>query len=113
MKKFCLSLALILTASITFSQTIASKLQTAMEKLLADPQMRHGIAGLSVMDASTNKIVYQKNGDLGLAPASTQKLITSVAAMQLLGPTFRYKTQFAYSGDISHGTLNGSLYLLG
>jgi serine-type D-Ala-D-Ala carboxypeptidase/endopeptidase (penicillin-binding protein 4) len=112
MKKFCLSLGLMLAAGVIYAQTIASKMQAAIEKLIDDPQMKHGIAGFSVMDASTGKIIYQKNGEIGFAPASTQKLITSAAAMQLLGPSFRYKTQLAYAGSISNGTLNGSLYLI-
>jgi D-alanyl-D-alanine carboxypeptidase/D-alanyl-D-alanine-endopeptidase (penicillin-binding protein 4) len=114
MKKFCLSLAFTTIASISIAQTIASKLSNAVEKLVNDVQMKHGIVGFLVMDAATGKVVYQKNGELGLAPASTQKLITSAAALQLLGPSFRYKTQLAYSGSISaEGTLNGSLHLLG
>ena len=33
---------------------------------------------------------------MGLAPASTQKIITSVTAFDLLGKDFRYRTGFGY-----------------
>lgn len=50
---------------------------------------------------------------MGLAPASCQKVITAVAAFELLGKEYRYKTGFGYEGKITNGILNGNLYLAG
>ncbi|HRF17239.1 MAG TPA: D-alanyl-D-alanine carboxypeptidase, partial [Chitinophagaceae bacterium] len=47
-----------------------------------------------VIDAKTGQVVFDKNSQIGLAPASTQKIITSVTAFELLGKDYRYKTQF-------------------
>jgi len=48
-----------------------------------------------VIDAKTGNIVFDKNSQTGLAPASTQKIITSVTAFETLGKDFRYNTSFA------------------
>lgn len=42
-------------------------------------------------------------------PASTQKVITALAALLQLGPDFRFNTTFETRGQISAGTLNGDL----
>ena len=51
------------------------------------------LASLYVIDAKTGKVVFDKNSQIGLAPASTQKIITSVTAFELLGKDYRYKTE--------------------
>jgi len=42
----------------------------------------------------SGKIVYARNLDLALIPASTLKVLTSLAALQLLGPDYRFETKF-------------------
>ena len=43
---------------------------------------------------SSGKILYSKNAKKLLVPASTLKIITSLAALDRLGPEFRFKTEF-------------------
>jgi len=90
-------------------QAIPEKLRMAVQKLEADPQMRHGILSLHVADAATGAVVFDRNGQTGLAPASCQKLFTSVAAFEMLGPGYRYATLLGYDGSIVNGTLEGDL----
>ena len=66
----------------------------AFKKFENDPQLKAAISSLYVIDAKTGKIIFDKNSSIGLAPASTQKLITGAAAYELLGRDFRYKTEF-------------------
>ena len=61
-------------------------------------QLKHAISSLYVIDANTGQVVFDKNSQIGLAPASTQKIITSVTAFELLGKDYRYKTDFYLSG---------------
>ena len=65
-------------------QSIESRIKNAFAEFEEDPQLRHAIASLYVYDATSGKIVFEKNGMAGLAPASTQKVITSVTALELL-----------------------------
>jgi len=78
------------------AQTVSGKLSAAFKTFQDDPQLHSGIASLYVLDAKTGEVVFEKNGLVGLAPASTQKVITSASAYELLGKGFRYKTSFAY-----------------
>lgn len=66
-----------------------------------------------VVDGQTGKLVFEKNSQVGLAAASCQKVVTSVAAFEFLGKNFMYKTELSYSGEIKDGVLNGSLFLRG
>ncbi|WP_130575735.1 serine-type D-Ala-D-Ala carboxypeptidase [Candidatus Schmidhempelia bombi] len=44
-------------------------------------------------------------------PASTQKIVTALAALLELGPDYRFTTQFMTKGSITNDTLNGDLIL--
>src|SRR5690606_23239193 len=53
------------------------------------------------------------NADVSVNPASTMKLVTTYAALELLGPNHQWKTEFYADGPLVNGTLNGNLYLKG
>lgn len=53
------------------------------------------------------------NADVSVNPASTMKLVTTFAALELLGPTYQWKTEFYTDGQLKNGVLNGNLYLKG
>jgi len=69
--------------------------------------------GYMLYDPSTRQIVESKNEDKPFVPASTTKVLTSVAALKILGPQFRFKTQVFYTGKIQQNILQGDLYLKG
>src|SRR5450432_1146317 len=92
MKRWAI-LYLIFIANISYSQvqTVNEKLARAVEQLENDAHFHHAIIGLSVYDSKADTAIYEHNQQVGLAPASTQKLFTSCAAFDLLGQHFRYK----------------------
>ena len=51
--------------------------------------------------------------DASINPASVMKLVTTYAAMDLLGPDFTWSTRFATDGVLDKGTLRGNLYIRG
>ena len=53
------------------------------------------------------------NADISVNPASTMKLVTTYAALELLGPTHQWKTEFYSDGPLRNGVLSGNLYLKG
>jgi serine-type D-Ala-D-Ala carboxypeptidase/endopeptidase (penicillin-binding protein 4) len=106
-------LFLIIFPSVIFAQTIPQKLQTAFTQFEKDPQLAYAISSLYVIDAKTGKVIFEKNATVGLAPASTQKIITSITAFELLKKDFRYKTILQSSGDIVDSTLQGNLNIVG
>ena len=55
----------------------------------------------------------QFNADVSVNPASTMKLVTTFAALELLGPNHQWKTEFYADGPLKDGVLHGNLYLRG
>ncbi|VVO11396.1 D-alanyl-D-alanine carboxypeptidase/D-alanyl-D-alanine-endopeptidase [Pseudomonas fluorescens] len=53
------------------------------------------------------------NADVSVNPASTMKLVTTYAALEMLGPNHQWKTEFYTDGVLSGGILRGNLYLKG
>ncbi len=96
MSRVIIFLLCTLLPSIAFSQTVTDKLAAAFKTFHTDAQLQNGLASLYVLDAKTGKVVFDANGKIGLAPASTQKIITSISAYELLGTSFRYQTKLAY-----------------
>jgi D-alanyl-D-alanine carboxypeptidase/D-alanyl-D-alanine-endopeptidase (penicillin-binding protein 4) len=83
-----------LLAAGLFAQDVKDKLQKAYQQFESDPQLKYAISSLYVINAKTGKVVFDKNSQIGLAPASTQKIITASTAFELLGKDFRYETEF-------------------
>lgn len=113
MKKMLLVIGCSLLVAGLSAQTITQKLQKAFTSFEKDTQLTHAISSLYVIDAQTGGVVFDKNSRIGLAPASTQKIITSVTAFELLGKDYKYKTELAFSGTINNNSLKGNLYFLG
>jgi len=105
MMKFLFVLCCLLQFCDSFSQTVTQKLQKAFQQFENDGQLKYAISSLYVIDAKTGKVVFDKNSQIGLAPASTQKVVTSVTAYELLGKDFTYKTNFVLSKDLHLGNL--------
>lgn len=53
------------------------------------------------------------NADRLMSPGSTMKLLTTYAALELLGPTFKWQTRLYTDGTVKDGVLNGNLYYVG
>ncbi|RYZ95155.1 MAG: D-alanyl-D-alanine carboxypeptidase/D-alanyl-D-alanine-endopeptidase, partial [Sphingobacteriaceae bacterium] len=94
MKKRRWLVSLLLITTHSYAQTLPQQLQAAFGKLQQDSQCRYASVSLTVLDAKTGEQVFAANPNMGLASASTLKVITSVTAFNLLGKDFQYKTQF-------------------
>lgn len=94
MRRLLLPIACCLLPIVFQAQAIKEKLQKAYQQFESDSQLRHASSSLYVINAKTGEIVFDKNSQLGLAPASTQKIITAATAFELLGKDYRYKTDF-------------------
>lgn len=105
---------LILHSGSLFSQnSIKAKASSAMTQFLSDEQNQYALASLTVINAETGEEVYQHNGNIGLASASTLKVLTASTAYALLGEGYTYKTELLYSGQVKNDTLYGDLIIKG
>src|SRR6187549_2939810 len=94
-----------------FGQTVTQKLQKTFTAFEKDSQLKHAISSLYVIDANTGQVVFDKNSQVGLAPASTQKIITSVTAFELLGKDYKYKTELGLTTRLENGLTGENLVL--
>jgi serine-type D-Ala-D-Ala carboxypeptidase/endopeptidase (penicillin-binding protein 4) len=113
MRYLILSISISIFSFSVVAQTVTQKLQKAFSDFEKDTQLSHAISSLYVIDAQTGQVVFDKNSKIGLAPASTQKIITSVTAFELLGKDYKYKTELGYEGNIDKGSVKGNMFLIG
>ncbi|MEP6675519.1 MAG: D-alanyl-D-alanine carboxypeptidase/D-alanyl-D-alanine-endopeptidase [Ferruginibacter sp.] len=92
MKAFNFLLTLIILFPQLHAQTLNEKLTAAMNMLEKDDQFKHASTSLYVMNSKTGTVLVAKNAELGLAPASCQKIITSASAFEMLGKNFCFTT---------------------
>jgi D-alanyl-D-alanine carboxypeptidase/D-alanyl-D-alanine-endopeptidase (penicillin-binding protein 4) len=108
----------ILFAFFSFSslsaQSLKQKIEQAYARFENDSQLKYAISSLTVLNAETGEPVFAKNGNVGLASASTLKTITAATAYHFLGKEFSWETSLGYHGTIaSDGTLIGDLIITG
>jgi len=79
-----------------------------------DGQLTKAVAGTDscavVLDGG--RVVVEHNGTRPLIPASTQKLLTAIAALQTLGPNYRYTTTVVAARPPAGGSVD-RLWLVG
>lgn len=69
--------------------------------------------GYQVIEAETGNVVAAHQPEMPFPPASTAKLPTMVAALQILGPDYRFSTRIYARGTLRAGVLSGDLILSG
>lgn len=92
--------------------TAEEETAASIQKLLRGPILRRGVTGLFVADARTGEPLFAVNAHDPLNPASNVKLISTAAALELLGPDFRYPTRVLGPAPVG-GVVRGDVYLLG
>ena len=92
--------------------TLEEDIAKQIEKLLRGP-LRNGITGLYVADARSGEPLFAVNANDPLNPASNVKMVSTAAALELLGPTFRYTTRLLGPEPDPQGLVRGDVYLLG
>ncbi|WP_336513795.1 D-alanyl-D-alanine carboxypeptidase/D-alanyl-D-alanine-endopeptidase [Pollutibacter soli] len=95
------------------AQDMRSRVNTLVSAFEKSRQFKHAIVSISIAETSGGKIVYEKNSQSGLAPASCLKILTAATALDLFGEDFRYQTKFGYTGTVSDGILDGNIIITG
>lgn len=118
--KRTLSLLLVLALLLQGGEVFASKLealaqlQSALDRLLATPDLKAGFQGVYVLSLKDHTPLYERNADRVFIPASNTKLLTSGFAIQELGSDFTFETSVQVSGTLqADGVLQGDLALVG
>lgn len=88
-------------------------LRVDLDKILADPRLAGSHAGVVVRDPVTHEVLYSRNSDARATPASNAKLLTSAAALDALGPDYRFRTEASTTAQQQGSALLGDLHLRG
>ncbi|HCF57720.1 MAG TPA: D-alanyl-D-alanine carboxypeptidase/D-alanyl-D-alanine-endopeptidase, partial [Myxococcales bacterium] len=112
------------TAAVAQSQRNADReaLKKAIDGIIAQTVLSRSRVGVQVVSLDDGSVVYSRNADELLNPASNVKLFTSAAALVRLGPEFRFDTEFLVDDQSKaarprkgqgSGDLRGNLYVRG
>lgn len=92
----------------------ASRLGRRLDAVFANERLASASVGCLVVDTRSGEVLYERDPDRALMPASNVKLVTSLAALHFLGPEFRYFTGVcAEAPPDGEGRIAGDLYLRG
>ncbi len=86
-----------------------SKLPLPVGSVLNLRQVPDETLSVHVIDLDNGETVIDWNDDVSRNPASTMKLVTTLVALDVLGPSYRWQTDVYALGDIVDGRLDGDL----
>ena len=87
--------------------------QRALDSLCQSPIFETTQLGLYVYDLTDGEPLYAVNAAWRMRPASCQKLVTAITALQFLKGDYQLKTDFRITGNIVGHTLQGDLRVVG
>lgn len=89
-----------------------AQLPEAMAKVLREANIPEDAVGVMILRGNT--VLLAHNAERSMLPASTMKVVTSMVALDQLGPIFRGRTELRTNAELSAaGVLNGDLVLRG
>lgn len=101
---------LIILSLLGAKNCVASQLENTLDTIIAAAHSKATI-GVMVQSMQTGKVLYQKNANELLIPASNLKLFTAYTALSQLGSDFHFQTEFLTdASSIKNGMIDGSLY---
>lgn len=87
----------------------AGKLPAQVSSALANARIPAESFSLAVIPLENQGMAQFVNADQVFNPASTMKLVTTYAALEILGPTYQWQTTLLGTGPVRNGTLQGDL----
>jgi len=78
-----------------------------------DPRFENAFWGVLIQSLETGDVWYERNADKLFMPASNQKILTTAATLQEMGPDFRFTTVLCHTGAVKGDTIEGNLVVFG
>ncbi len=112
MMRFLMFLFLVISCNNYYAQTT---IESVLETYKKDKDLTHAQYSFCVMEAATGKILKEYNSEMALIPASTMKIVTTSAALGILGKDYMYKTNFyvMYNGTTLEQATTSNLLVEG
>jgi serine-type D-Ala-D-Ala carboxypeptidase/endopeptidase (penicillin-binding protein 4) len=107
--------ALLLVSSCAALAAAPAGIPPELELALSRAKIPREAVALLVIDAdnanASARLAHRTQ--LPMNPASVMKLVTTVAALDLLGPAYVWTTPVYVEGSVQNGTLQGNIYIQG
>lgn len=91
----------------------AQPVGASIDDLLQQGQVERAFWGVSVYDLEGDSLLFTRNAGRAFLPASNQKLLTTAAALDLLGRSYRYETTLSFNGTTRDSVMQGDLRIGG
>ncbi len=99
--------------SVSVPVVADSSLPTGVRNVLNHRQLADGNLSLYVENLRTGQAVLEWNTAKPRNPASVAKLLTTLVALETLGPSYTWKTDIYFTGEITDGALEGDMLIKG
>lgn len=104
------TLAVDTLATLSWEQRI----KTSLDQLAREADNAYFNTGICVWDLTADSMLWGYNQRKVMRPASTQKVLTAISALNILGAQHEFRTRAYYTGSISpDSTLAGDIYVVG
>lgn len=103
-------LLLLLATSVQATET---ELPVRVLAALNARDLPHTTLSVAVVDVDSGESVLQWRGEQPRNPASTIKLLTTLVALDVLGPAYHWRTDVYLRGELNGGRLDGDLLIKG
>jgi D-alanyl-D-alanine carboxypeptidase/D-alanyl-D-alanine-endopeptidase (penicillin-binding protein 4) len=110
---FAAMLALFLAGPARAGDDAARELEGTLRAIVSHGAMSGARVGVLVADVESGQVLYAKDPDVLLNPASNVKLVTSAAALARLGPEFRFDTELYVDAASAGSGAPKTLYVKG
>lgn len=102
------------TAGRSNAPRTVEELRARIETVLNNPDLAPSQMAVKVVSLDTGRTLFEENAEKLLHPASNMKIYTVAAALDRLGPDYRFKTSaYAPSAPDASGTIRGDLVIYG
>lgn len=108
MKKVFIFLTLMFTC-----QYVHAELPTTVSAALKKVGIPQESVAVYVQAVESDSAILSHNANKSMNPASVMKLVTTNAALDLLTPAYRWKTEIYRDGEVVNGVLQGNLIIKG
>lgn len=108
-----IALALCLAQPLTARAASTDPLAAALQKIAGEAWKANIDAGIQVTDLDTGEVLFENNADRTYNPASVTKVLTTAAALDALGPGYKFSTHVSRAGKLEAGVIKGDLVIRG
>src|SRR5271154_357919 len=84
-----------------------AEVPASVTRVIAAQRLPPGSVSFAVVDLDSGRLVFGLSTDTPRSPASTIKVVTTFAALDMLGPTYTWHTRASIRGALDDGALDG------